>query len=568
MMMNSPWNAAWPLGFVALLGCHGSIDAVQPSAAGSQSGKGSGGAGGTSMTAPGSNPAGVDDERVALRRLNRAEYNNTVRDLLGTALRPADTWPGDDISLEGFDTLGLILNFTARHGDQVERAAWELAAELLARPETDPARARVMVCTPSQANADDCTRQILTGFMKRAYRRPVSMSEVEDLVSLAAETRTKGGTPSDGLSAALSTVLLSPHFLYRVELDPNPMSVDLHPVTDHELATRLSYFAWSTMPDDALTQAADAGKLTADPDELTRQVTRLLDDPRSDTLLKNLSAQWLSMRSVDEVAPDAEAFPDFDEALRVGMRQETERFFTSLVREAMPLQTLLLADFSFMDARLAEHYGLGMTPAQMQRVSLTGVPRMGLLTQASFLATTSYPERTSPVKRGSWVIEHLLCTPPPPPPPGVNTSLAAPAPAEALTLRQKLEQHRADPGCAACHALFDPIGFGLENYDAVGGYRTLDNGQLVDAAGTMVDGNAFVGAAEMSRLIAADARFAPCLAEKFLTYGVGRAFSSSDAKTYTEQIAARVNEQGGTFRNLLTAVASSEVFRTRRGEAL
>jgi hypothetical protein len=553
-----------------LAGCQGVISGAGGGVGGSEGGPLppglAGGNGSSSVGVPGAE--GVDNQRVVLRRLNRVEYNNTVADLLGTTLRPADEWPGDDISIEGFDTIGLILNFTPRHGEQTERAASQLAQELVTGTGTNPARARIMGCTPAPENADECSRRILSGFMKRAYRRPVTTPEVDDLVSLAAETRAAGATPAEGLTAALSAVLLSPHFLYRVELDPDPRSAVLHPVTDHELASRLSYFAWSTMPDDALFEAADAGRLTTDPAELVRQFTRLMDDPRSDTLLTSLSNQWLQLHHINEVAPAAEVFPDFDEALRLGMRDETERFFRSLVREALPLDTLLLADFTFADARLAQHYGLGVSPTQMQRVSLAGAPRLGLLTQTSFLSITSFPERTSPVVRGSWVVERLLCSPPPAPPPGVSTALNAPTVQEGLTLREKLVQHRADPQCAACHALFDPVGFGLENYDAVGSYRTLDNGQPVDASGALSDGPAFVGALELARVVASDPRFEPCVAEQVLTYGVGRSFRSPEAKAYTEHVASSVRQRGGSFRALLEVIASSEAFLTRRGEAL
>lgn len=584
---------------VALMGCQGTIDSSDPSngagaaASGPGAGNPAGGPGGgvasggaSSGNAGGSNTsagtnAGVsgsggvvsrtqdlDAGRSVLRRLNRYEYNNTVQDLLGTSATPGSRFPGDDISVDGFDTIGLDLNFTGLHALQAEMAATELVAELMARPMTDPHRRRWLVCEPTAQNADVCVREILNGFLLHAYRRPPLVEEVEDLVKLSSEIRSAGGTPQDGLRAALKVALLSPHFLYRVELDPNPKSNEVHRVNDYELATRLAYFVWASTPDAALLDAAGRGALTQDPAELGRQFERLVQDPKSERFLKHFASMWLSTEETEEVAPASVVFPAFDDTLRTSMRSETESFFKALVRDALPLETLLLADFTFADERLARHYGLPAAATTMQKVSLAGTPRVGLLTQTSFLSITSFPDRTSPVRRGGWVIEKLLCTPPPPPPPEAQISIDAPAPGENATLREKLEAHRAAPECAGCHALFDPIGFGLENFDAIGSYRTQDNNRPVDATGVTIDGSPFNGARELATLLAKDPRFVPCVAQQLLTYSVGRSFRAADAKGYTAALAETIRAGGGTWLDALQVVVNSEAFLTRRGEAL
>lgn len=530
------------------------------------------GAGGSGLGGSGGavSPAGLDTGRVVMRRLTRFEYDNTVRQLLGTELRPSETFASvDDISVEGYATIGLVQSFTNQHGEDFEKAAEALVDELFARPSSDAARSRVLSCEVGADNADACTREVLGGFMRRAFRRAVEAAEVEDFVQLAGAIRANGSTPEQGLKAALRATLLSPHFLYKVEIDPSPQSPEAHPVSPYELGTRLSYLLWSSSPDDALLDAAQAGVLGGDPAELGRQFDRLMSDPRSDALITTLANEWLTLRAIDEVAPASATFPGFDEALRTGMRQESATFFAALVAGNSPVEDLLLAEYTYANARMSEHYGLVESPGSFSRVSLAGTPRIGILTQASFLSFTSYPERTSPVKRGQWVLEQLLCTPPPAPPNDVNTALDPPTPTEGMTLREKMALHSSDSKCAGCHSSMDPIGFGLENFDAIGAYRTLDNGRPVDATGFMApDDTPFNGAREMARLIASDGRFVPCLLEHFMTYGIGRSFRADDAKAYTFTLADQARAQGGTWRSILQTLVNSEAFQTQRGEAL
>ncbi len=528
----------------------------------------SGGGGGSASVIPaGLPPLTLDSGPVVMRRLNRVEYNNTVRDLLQTTLRPADTFPTDELSTEGFDTVGQVLDLSPLHTEQFETAAIQLVDELFALPATSPARQKVLVCTPQTGSEAVCGRQILAAFAPRAYRRPVTTAEIDDLMALVTAVNTAGNTYQDALKAGLEAVLLSPHFIFHVENDPAPTVIDAHRLDDFELATRLSYFLWSSMPDDALTAAASTKLLTQDSAEVGRQIARMLQDPKASALTDHFAAEWLTLQRLDSLAPNVTTFPAYDDALRTSAQQETGLFFQALVKDNLPLETLLLADFTIANARLATHYGLpAVAGTGFTKVNLAGTQRVGVLTQASFLMATSHPDRTSPVKRGVWVLERLLCAPPPPPPPNLNIPALVDPPAGA-TLRQTLEVHRSNPTCAGCHAFFDPIGLGFENYDAIGAFRTLDNGIKIDPTGTL-NGVAFDGPAKLAPVLAKDPRFASCMAQQLLTYAVGRSFAAADGKAYADAVARNAIAQGkGQWRSWIETIAAAEAFQTRRGVA-
>ena len=512
-------------------------------------------------------PLTLDSGAVVLRRLNRVEYNYTVRDLLQTTSHPADNFPADEVSAEGFDTVGGVLDLSPSHTEQFETAAIQLVDELFALPAASPARQKVLVCTPQTGSESVCARQVLTGFAPRAYRRPVTTAEIDDLMALVTSVNAAGNTYQDAIKAGLEAVLLSPHFVFHVENDLAPTVIDAHRVSDSELATRLSYFLWSSMPDDALFASANANLLTKDSAELDRQVLRMLDDPKASALTDHFAAEWLTLQRLDSLAPSVTTFPAYDDTLRTSAQQETGLFFQALVKDNLPLETLLLADFTIANARLATHYGLtAPTAAGFSKVSLAGTPRMGVLTQASFLMSTSHPDRTSPVKRGVWVLQRLLCDPPPPPPPNLNIPALVDPPAGA-TLRQTLEAHRSSLVCAGCHSFFDPIGLGFENFDAIGTYRTVDNGIKVDATGSL-NGTSFEGPAQLAPVLAKDARFASCMAQQLLTYAVGRSFAASDGRAYANAVARNAIAQGrGQWRSWIETIAAAEAFQTRRGVA-
>lgn len=505
----------------------------------------------------------LDPGRVVLRRLNRTEYDNTVRDLLGTASKPAATsFAADDIE-DGFDTIGESLVMSLVLAEQLDKATGELVDELLARPMGDVWRSRILTCEPSAANAATCIPQVLSAFMKSAYRRPVTADEVQGRASLAAGVQQATGNALRGLGAALKSILMSPHFLYRVELG-EPNSAAATPLSDYELASRLSYFLWASMPDQSLLDAAEAKKLSPAKQDLVSQIDRMLMDPKAQGLIEGFAGQWLSTREAAVFVADETVFPTYDDALRAAMPQETNLFFEALIAEQQPLTALLLADFTFVNARLAKEYGLPGGTADFTRVSLQGTPRAGFLTQASFLAISSYPSRTSPVRRANWVLDQLLCDPPP----------AAPANIPALTeklppgatLRETFELHRKDPGCASCHKIMDPIGFALENFDAMGSYRTMDNGAPVDASGQLADGTPINGAADLARAIAADDDYPICVAKQLLTYAVGRSFGAPAAKAYAAGIG--IQGRAASWPDFIKSVVTSQAFLTRRGEAL
>lgn len=450
---------------------------------------------------------------------------------------------------------------------------WARLAGPAGQERPNPQLAQILTCTPaddSLAAAQACARQILGRLARRLWRRPVTADELERLLALfqlGLEEEAEDFTA--GIKVALQGVLMSPHFLYRVELDPEPDSLVRHPLSGPELATRLSYFLWSSAPDEALLQAAESGQL-AEPAGITAQVGRMLADPRAAALVTNFAAQWLALRAIDSAEPDMSTYPAYRPSLRTAMAEETRRFLAEFFPQpgaatpAWSLQQLPSAAFTFVNRELAQHYGLPAPSGdEWRKVTLAEGPRRGLLTQGSVLLSTSYPARTSPVRRGKWVLEQLLCTPPPPPPPNVVGDFGK-GPTTG-TLRQRLEQHRANSYCASCHKRFDPIGFALENFDGIGAYRTTDGGAPVDASGVLADGRAFKDATELAALLAADPQLGRCAVEKIFTYALGRAPGEGDKKTLDalqEQLAPR----GYLASELALQVVLSETFRTRRGE--
>ena len=651
-----------------------------------------------SIDLPGGGGPNLDGDpgRVTLHRLNRSEYNNTVRDLLGTSQRPADDFPFDDYGY-GFDNIADVLSVSPAHVELHQRAvealideamapgglkgtrleaedvgsdvgavyqagAWKLVSagaitavvevatdgeyvfsvrawgdqagpdparmtlaidgaetapidvpvteaspevydatfSLVAGPHTlsvafvndyympdqgldrnlvvdwlsldgpvgapqsNPTRDRILVCDPAAPDADvpGCVRDIARAFGRRAWRRPLTDDEVDSLGQVADAALAAGDDFDEAVSLTLEAVLLSPHFMYRVELDPNPGSPTPHAVTDHELASRLSYFLWSSMPDDELFELADGGALS-DPAALQAQVARMLDDDRARALSENFAAQWLYLRGLDEHEPDYAVFPEFDDTIKQAMRREAELAFADLLDDELTARDLLTANYTYVNETLAAYYGLPYEGQGFQRVSLEGTGRSGLLTQGAILTVTSYPKRTSPVKRGKWVLEQLLCSVPPPPPPGVE-GLGDEA-NQGGSLREQMEQHRTDPICASCHVEMDAIGFGLEHFDAVGAFRTAYADGAIDATGAL-DDESFDGAQQLAAVIAGDPRYPRCVVERLYTYALGRGPEDAD-EPYLDAIAGDFVANGYSFRALIARIVASEPFRYRRGES-
>ena len=426
---------------------------------------------------------------------------------------------------------------------------------------------RIFICQhPPGAHQESCAGEIVHTLTRRAYRRPVTDDEVSRLTGLIAQAEQEGDSFEEGVRLVVQAVLLSPHFLFRVERDQDPREpMAAHPLSDHELASRLSYFLWADMPDDELFRLADEGRL-GHLDVLDAQVRRMLEDPKSATLVDTFAAQWLQLRTLDRVKPDPERFPQVDDELRHAMRRETELFVDAIIREDRSVLDLLDAPFTFLNGPLAHHYGIsGVDGERFRRVSLDGEQRGGLLTQASILTVSSYPTRTSPVLRGKWVLDTLLGAPPPDPPENVP-ALDEAAVGSSASLRTQLEQHRANPSCAVCHDQIDPLGFGLERYDAVGAWRTHDGRFPIDDSGTLPDGTSFRGSRELKAILRAQAdAFTRNLTERLLTYALGRGLETYDTVA-VETIRNRAATDGYRFSSLVLGVVHSEPFRMRRGE--
>jgi len=613
--------------------------------------------------------------RVTIRRLNRTEYNNTIRDLVGVDFKPADDFPADDVGY-GFDNIGDVLSvsplllekYLAAAEQILDRAIviadpptpakrvydsirtnstttateigktvsfdagtykvrWTLAgngikatlrvmgrdikevevnglATVEASVPVKPGTGRVGVVT---SNADgkrtlhlqrldvegpfdappiaypeahtrlmahtpgltprEAAREIVGRFATKAFRRPVKPEEVERCLALYDAVEKKGHRFELRVRAALYRVLVSPHFLFRVELDPSgakPRAA--YPVSEYELASRLSYFLWNSMPDDELFSLAAKGRLR---ENLPTQVRRMVKDPKSASFLHGFAEQWLTLRKLDLASPDPTLFPEFTPALRQAMVRESLLFFETLVREDRSVSDLLDADFTFVNGPLARHYGIaGVTGDDFVRVKLPPT-RAGLMTQASLLTLTSNATRTSPVKRGKFVLEQLLNTPPPPPPPELDISELEDQKELKGTLRQQMEQHRANAVCASCHQRMDPIGFAFEHFGPTGRWRDRDAGAAIDASGVLPDDRTFDGPAGLVKLMKADKdAFVRCVAEKMLTYALGRGLEPYDRRA-VNRIVAAMKTENDKFSVLLTEIVLSDPFqsRTTPGEA-
>ncbi|QEG40000.1 DUF1592 domain-containing protein [Roseimaritima ulvae] len=642
--------------------------------------------------------------RVTLRRLNRAEYRNTVQDLLGVDYQPAANFPGDDVGY-GFDNIGDVLSLPPLLMEKYLTAAEAIAGQAIVtpppprlyrfdkravnatgadryrsrdgrltmtshgtvsvRPEItfvgsykliltaggsqggdEPVRVQVklgdkevgVIDVPSEEGqdyelslrlppgkrelsftfindfydpkngidrnldlyhihiegierrrstvtseeipashkailfvepgpkrtADEASAQVLTRLASRAFRRPATAAETRRLQSLAAEVRRDGGTFEESIQVALQAILVSPHFLFKVE-KPQPYAEGqpAPKVSQYELATRISYFLWSSMPDDELLLMAHRGQLS-DADRLRKKIASMLRDRRSNALVENFASQWLQLRNLEAAEPDDRQFPAFNDQIRRLMQRETLTFFAAVMRQNRPLTTLLDGEFTFLNEELAAYYQIpGVRGEQFREVSLQDSPRAGLLTHGSVLVVTSNPTRTSPVKRGKWILDNLLNMPPPPAPPNVPELSKAEL---SGSLRERMEQHRANPACAACHRMMDPLGFALENFDAAGRWRARDGGTPINARGELPDGTVFDGVEQLRGVLSERQReaFVRCMIEKMLTYAVGRGVEYYD-RCAVDEIYALLRANDYRFAFLVAGIIESDPFQ-KQGE--
>lgn len=434
-------------------------------------------------------------------------------------------------------------------------------------PGQTASRQKVLTCLPSQ-NAEQaeelrCAREIIGNLAKRAYRRPVHEEDMLPLMDFYEQGRRKGSFES-GIQMAVRRILTSPAFIFRPETSPDDLAPGtLHRISDLELASRLSFFLWSSLPDDELIDLAAAGELH-EPQVLRAQALRMLDDPKANRFVENFAGQWLQLRNLKNARPNSEDFPNFDDNLRTGFRRETELLFASVLEEERSVLDLLRADYTFLNERLAKHYGVpGVYGSHFRRVPVTDEARLGILGHGSVLTVTSHADRTSPVVRGKWILENLMGAPPPPPPPDVPALSDNSEGETPKTLRARLEMHRENPVCASCHAVMDPLGFALDNFDAVGTWRTQDAGQPINASGILVDGSPVDGVITLRRaLLKRPEVFVSTVTEKLLIYALGRGISPSDAAV-VRSIVRETAAEDYKLKSLILGVIESASFQMK-----
>ena len=432
-------------------------------------------------------------------------------------------------------------------------------------PGDTASRRKILVCKPaSPAGETACASRILSTLARVAYRKPVDSVTRDTLMGFYRRGRDAGGSFDRGIESALQFILASPEFLFRFEADPSNLPPNsTYRLNDLALASRLSFFLWSSLPDEPLLTVASQGRLK-DPVELERQVKRMVADPRSEAMITNFVEQWLHLRNLKNSGPDLHAFPDFDDNLRQAMKEETTLFFDSVMREDRSVVDLLDADYTFVNERLARHYGIpNVYGSRFRKVNVPSEARRGLLGQASILTVTSYPNRTSPVERGKWVLTNLLGVPPQPPPPNVPPLQESASDGRVLSLRERLEKHRADPVCAGCHRAMDPIGFALENFDGIGTWRTRDDGRTIDPSGTLFNGAALDGVVALRQeLVKRPEIFIGVMTEKMLTYALGRGLEYYDMPAVRKVVRdAKGNDY--RFSSIVLGIVKSAPFRMK-----
>ncbi|MEO2018626.1 MAG: DUF1592 domain-containing protein [Fuerstiella sp.] len=493
--------------------------------------------------------------RVTIRRLTKVDYHNTIRDLLGLDVDTGQ-FPSDDVA-HGFDNLANVISLPPLLMERYAETAESLAAEWWQR--------EIQSNSQRRPGADRDLRNLAAGILlplqERAFRRPTSELEHHYLLSFFDQCLTRGFSYDEALQGCVTRILVSPPFLYRIEKD-GPIGQDYR-LDDFELATRLSYFIWSSLPDDELFELARRGELQSG-DNLKRQVLRMLKTPKvRQGLVENFAGQWLQTQRLRAIRPDPKSFADFDDELRDAMEQETLRLFETIVREDKPITDLLDADYTFVNERLARHYGIAEVKGDvLRRVNLGDSPRRGVITHGSILAINAHPTRTSPVLRGKWIMEVILGTPPPPPPADVSELEAVKVTG---TLRQRLEAHRTNPRCASCHAQMDALGLALENFDAVGRWRAQDGTLPIIAPGKLPDGSHFDDALDLVRLLKEKhtGAFRKNLSERMLVYALGRTLGMYD-RLPVRRIVTKTTEAQDLVSSLVLAIAESDAFRLRR----
>jgi Protein of unknown function (DUF1592)/Protein of unknown function (DUF1588)/Protein of unknown function (DUF1595)/Protein of unknown function (DUF1587)/Protein of unknown function (DUF1585) len=517
-------------------------------------GAGTTGLAGGGPTVPGPAPGTSDVGTVGIHQLSSREYNNTVRDLVGTALKPGDGFQSFEAA--GFDTLAAAGVMNSRKVSDYFSAAATLAQETMADPTR---RAAIVTCQQPSAGDTTCAESIIKTFGARAFRRPLETTEVADLVVRYQAALAQQLDHNGAIQHVVRILLASPQFIYRAELDPDPTTV--HPLSNYELASRMSYLLWSSMPDAALFASAANNELQA-PEKLVSEVERLLADKRSSELAQNFAAQWLGSRRLSGHVVDAALFPAWTPALGVAMQQEMSAYFDDFLHGQQTYDKFLTSQVNFVDSNLAKFYGLPDPGPTLTRVPNPTGNRVGFLGLAGFLTHTSRPDRTAPSIRGKWVLGSIKCQEL-----ELPTNIMVPElvpPAAGQTVRQVLEAHRGKPACAPCHNVLDPIGLGLEHFDAIGSYRdTYTDGLPVDSKATFTDGTNVDGLAQLADALSKDPAVVACAAKKLFVYGLGRTADGSEG--HLDQIVKGWQARGLSLENLLKELVVNDTFRARHG---
>ncbi len=514
-----------------------------------------------------------DPGRVTVRRLNRAEYNNVVRDLMYVDFDPANDFPADD-SGHGFDNIGDVLTVSPLLLEKYINAAEKIATKVIVKPESETGQGFDTLSNfqkeyfkyPIERHLRRrAAEAFLKTFLRRAYRREVTSSEINRLLVLVKRGSDNGGSFEDGLRLAVTAVLVSPNFLFRWELDgapDNPKSI--RQLNEYELASRLAFFLWRSMPDDRLLDFAKKGLLR---ENIESEIKRMIRDSRSYGMVRDFTGQWLGLRNLDVYKPDKKIFPLFTADLKEDMRRETELLYAHVLKNNLNIKELISADYSFINDRLAAHYQIdNINGAHFRLVSLNNVQRRGLLGHGSILTVTSDPNRTSPVKRGKFVLDNILGTPPLPPPPNVPELEVEQQ--EGETLREQMIKHRSNVVCASCHKKMDPIGFAFENYDGIGRYRLTDNGEKIDTSGVLDTGESFKGINDLQNIIISKKLdlYVENLVRKMMVYALGRGLEFYDERV-VGHIVKRLSAKGYQHDELVVSIVQSLPFDMKRGEA-
>lgn len=522
---------------------------------------GAGGTQGTTGGTPGGSGAGTAAAEIpnkAIHRLGNVEYDNTLRDLTGTALRFGDTFASEEA--DGFDNLATALSMSPRQFEDYFVAAQQVSANVFAEPTL---RSRIVKCTPDTTST--CAQTVIRDFGQRAFRRPLTAEESSGLLAKYEQAKTLGVDAMGALQHVVHIILSSPQFLYRIEFDPNLADPAPHPLSAYELASRLSYALWSSMPDDPLFAEAARGGLST-PDALRTQVERMLGDDRSEMLVKNFAAQWFGSKRLSEHVASATTYPAYTPALAASMQREMESYFSEFLYGERPYSEFLTADFNFVDAGLAALYGMSPpTGSGLTRVVNTTDGRSGLLGLAGFLTHTSRETRSSPIIRGKWILDAVWCMSLKLPTNLVVEPLPEPTEGSApTTVREQMAAHRVSAACSGCHDLIDPIGLALEHFDGIGRYRAMyENGLPMDTTGVMPGGQPVDGLASLAAALTSNPLFMSCAATKFGTYALGLPFPSTDR----DQIVGRWSAGQLTLRNLIKETVTHDAFRSRRAES-